>query len=179
MSSIYHHGQNQLHYVHDQLLRTQNEVECKKRQIFATEQELQREREASELLHQHFMELQECHSELLKEHECSKELQEDLGQSVQTPQMFADSFASRAESIVNNVQASLAGGEVAEPQNEQSLSGITLESAKNALLVETVYSQHPEVDQFSKLKYVMSLNMELQQRNMELCKRVETLSRQA
>jgi hypothetical protein len=124
MSSIYHHGQNQLHKVHDQLLRTQNEVECRKRQISATEEELQRERAASELLHQQFMALQECHSQLLREHKCSKELQE----------MFADGLARRAGSTVNNLQATLAGGEVAELQNGQSISGMTQESAKNALL---------------------------------------------
>jgi hypothetical protein len=165
--------------MHIQLRTTQNEVEYSKSQIFATEQELQREREASELLHQQFMELQECHSQLLKEHECSEELHEDLGQSVRIPHIFADGVARRAESIVNNLRATLAGGEVTELRNGQSISGMTLEAAKNALLVDTVSSQYSEVDQSTKLKYVLGLNMELQRRNIELSKQVKTLSRQA
>jgi hypothetical protein len=54
--------------------------------------------------------------------------------------MFANEVAKRAESLVNDLQAKLAKGEVAELQNGQSISGMILESAKNALLIEAISS---------------------------------------
>ncbi|KAJ6199984.1 hypothetical protein J3E72DRAFT_185556, partial [Bipolaris maydis] len=66
-----------------------------------------------------------------------------------------------------------AGNEVGELQNGQTISGMILESAKNALLIKAISSQHPEDEHFAKLKYVMDQN-----RNLELSKMNETLSQQ-
>jgi chromosome segregation ATPase len=178
MNNLYHHGQAQLHSMHRHLQAAQNEVGDRQRQIVATEQELQREREDHELLNQQFVELQECHFKLLKEHEGSERLHEDLHKSVQDSKTFADEVARRAEGLVNSLRARPAGGEAGELQNGQSISEMILESAKNALLVEAVSSQHSEEEHFTKLKYVMDQNMEFQQRNMALSKQIETLSQQ-
>jgi uncharacterized protein YlxW (UPF0749 family) len=78
---------------------------------------------------------------------------------------------------VNDLRTKLAGGEAGELQNGQSISGMILESAKNALLVQAISSQNPE-EHFTKLKYVMDQNVDLQQRNMELSNKIETLSQQ-
>ncbi|KAG9186445.1 hypothetical protein G6011_09553 [Alternaria panax] len=161
VNNLYHHNQAQLRNVNLQLQATQNEVEDARRQIVATEQALQREREESELLNQQFIELQECHCKLLKEHENSEGLHGDLHQSATDSQMFADEVAKRAESLVNNLRAKLDGAEACELQNGQSISGMILESAKNALLVQTILSQDPE-EALTKLKYVMDQNVNLQ-----------------
>jgi hypothetical protein len=177
MSSLYYHNQAQLQNIYHQLQTTQNEVGKARRQIVATEQELRREREESELINQQFIELQECHSKLLKEHESSEGLHGDLNQSAADSQMFADEVAKRAESLVNNLRAKLDGGEAGELQNGQSISGMILESAKNALLVQAISSQNPE-EHFTKLKYVMDQNVDLQQRNRELSDKIKTLYQQ-
>jgi hypothetical protein len=91
--------------------------------------------------------------------------------------MFADEVTRRAESLVNDLRAKLAGDEVAELQNGQSISGMILESAKNALLVKAMSTQHSEEDPLTQLSYVMDQNVGLQQHNVELSKQVETLSR--
>ena len=171
MSNLYHHNLAQLQNAHRHLQATQNEVGNARRQIVATEQELQRERDTSELLNQQLMELQECHYKLLEEHE-------RLNQSVKDSKMFADEVAEKAESLVNNFRTKLAGGEVEGLHNGQSISEMILESAKNALLVETISSQHSGDEQLTKLNYVMDQNVVFQQRNMELSKQIETLSQQ-
>jgi len=175
MNNLYHHNLAQLQDVHRQLQATQNEVGKARRQIVATEQALQREREESELLNQQFIELQECHCKLLKAHENPEGLHVDPSQSAKNSQMFADEVAKRAESLVNNLTAKLDGSEAGELQNGQSISGMILESAKNALLVQAISSQNPE-EHFTKLKYVMDQNVDLQQRNMELSDKIKTLS---
>ena len=91
--------------------------------------------------------------------------------------MFADEVAKRAESLVNNLRAKLDGGEAGELQNGQTISGMILESAKNALLVQAISSQNPE-EHFTKLKYVMDQNVDLQQRNRELSDKIKTLFQQ-
>ena len=176
MSNLYHHGQAELQSMHSHLQAAQNEVGNAQRQVVATEKELQREREASELLNQQFIELQECHDKLLEEYESSERLQEDLNTSVTDAQMFADEVAGRAESLVNNLRARLAGGEVEELQDGQSISRMILESAKNALLVEAFSSQHSEEEHFTKLRYVMDQNVDFQHRNMELSEQIKSLS---
>jgi hypothetical protein len=182
MSSL--HYQSQLQSMHHQLKTTQsylqataNEIEDTRRQNLAVEQELKREREESELVNQQSVELEECHYRLLKEYENAKKLQEDLGQSANDSKMFADEVARRAESLVNDLRAKLAGGEVAELQNGQSIGGMILESAKNALLVKAMSTQQSEEDLLTQLSCVMDQNVGLQQRNVELSKQVETLSR--
>jgi hypothetical protein len=92
--------------------------------------------------------------------------------------MFADKVARRAESLVNDLRAKLAGSEATEPQNGQGISGMILETAKNALLINAMSSQHEEKDTLTQLSYVMDQNVDLQQRNIELSTQVETLSRQ-
>ncbi|KZM24117.1 hypothetical protein ST47_g4737 [Ascochyta rabiei] len=164
--------------MHHHLQATQNEVGNKRRQLLAAEQELQREREANELLNQQCAELQECHYKLLKAHENAEELQKDLSQSVNDSKIFADEVARRAESLVNDLRAKLAGGNVAELQNGQSISGMILESAKNTLLLQAISSQHSEEDPITPLSHVTDQNVGLQQRNNELSRQVETLSRQ-
>jgi hypothetical protein len=54
--------------------------------------------------------------------------------------MFANKVARRAKSLVNDLRAKLAGGEATEPQNSQGISGIILETAKNALLIKAMSS---------------------------------------
>ncbi|KAI4940885.1 hypothetical protein J4E91_011142 [Alternaria rosae] len=144
-------------------------------QLATIEQELQREREAHELLHQQFLELQECHCKLVKEHDSSVET---LRKSARDSQIFADEVARQAEGLVQDLQAKLAGNEADQSQKSQSISGIILESAKNALLVEAVSSQHSQEEHFVKLKYVMDQNVGLQQRNEVLSRQNETLSQQ-
>ncbi|KAF2844033.1 hypothetical protein T440DRAFT_410940, partial [Plenodomus tracheiphilus IPT5] len=61
-----------------------------------------------------YAELQEYHYKLLKEQESAKELREDLSQSVNNLKMFADEVARQAESLVNDLQAKLAGGKIVE-----------------------------------------------------------------
>jgi chromosome segregation ATPase len=178
MSNLYHHGQAQLHSMHRHLQAAQNEIGNTQRQVAATEQELQREREGHELLHQQFAELQECHFKLLKEYEGSERLCEDLRRSAQDSKTFADEVARRVEGLVNSPQTRLAGGKAGELDNEQSISAMILESAKNALLVEAISGQHSEDEHFTKLKHVMDKNVKLQQRNMALSKQIETLSQQ-
>jgi hypothetical protein len=185
MSSLHHQGQLQLQSMHHQLKATQsylqataNEIEDTRRQNLAVEQELKREREESELVNQQSAELEECHYKLLEEYENAKKLQDDLSQSANDSKMFADEVARRAESLVNDLRAKLAGGEATEPQNGQGISGMILETAKNALLIKAMFSQHSEEDTLTQLSYVMDQNVDLQQRNIELSTQVETLSRQ-
>ena len=178
MSHLYYHGQGQLQTILHHLKATQNELEKTRHQLLDVEQELQREREAGELLNQHCTELQECHHKLLKEHKSSEELQKDLRKSANDSKIFADEVARRAESLVDHLQAKLAGGEVAELQNGQSISGIILESAKNALLVEAISGQPLDQGPLTPLNFVTEQNVGLQQRNSELSIQVETLSRQ-
>jgi uncharacterized phage infection (PIP) family protein YhgE len=173
MSNLYHHGQAQLHSMHRHLQAAQNEIGNTQRQVAATEQELQRERQGHELLHQQFAELQECHFKLLKEYEGSERLCEDLHRSAQDSKTFADEVARRVEGLVNSPQTRLAGGKAGELDNDQSISAMILESAKNALLVEAVSGQHSEDEHFIKLKHVVDQNVELQQRNMALSQQVE------
>jgi hypothetical protein len=157
---------------------TRNDVEDKRGQILVVEQELQRERKASELQNQQSAELQEYYYKLLEEHKSAKELQEDFSQSLNNSKMFADEVARRAESLVNQLQAKLAEDEVSELQNGQSISGMILESAKNALLVKAFSSQHPEEDPLAPLSFITDQCVGLQQHNRELSLQVETLSRQ-
>lgn len=160
------------------LQASQNEVGTIRRQMAMTEQELQRERDSNELLNQGIMELQECHSKLLEEHKSCEGLNIDLHQSAEKSKEFADEVSRRAEDLVNSYRAKLTGSELGELRNPQTISGMILESAKNALLVKAVSSQHSEDEHFSKLKYVMDQNVDFQQRNMELSKTNESLSQQ-
>jgi hypothetical protein len=75
--------------------------------------------------------------------------------------MFADEVARRAVSLVNELQAKLAGGEVSELQNGQSISGMILESAKNALLVKAFSSQNSEEDPLTLLSFITDQNVGL------------------
>jgi hypothetical protein len=185
MSSLYHQGQFQLQSMHYQLQATRsnlqparNEVEDTRRQILVAEQALKQEREASKLRNQQFAELEEYHSKLLKEHESAEELQEQLNQSLNNSEMFSNEVARRAESLVNELRAKLAGSNILELQNSQSIKGMILESAKNALLVEAFSCQHSEEDPLTPLSFITDQNVVLQQRNRELSQQVETLSRQ-
>jgi hypothetical protein len=76
-------------------------VEDAQRQNLAVEQELNREREANELVNQQFLELQDLHCELLDKYKSTEEIQEDLSKYVNNSNMFADKVARRAESLVN------------------------------------------------------------------------------
>ncbi|KAL6152699.1 hypothetical protein ACJQWK_11676 [Exserohilum turcicum] len=178
MCNLYYHGQAQLQSIYRNLQMSQNEVGNMRRQMAIAEQELQRERDSNELLNQGFMELQECHSKLLDDHKSCEGLNMDLHQSAEKSKEFADEVSQRAEGLVNSYRAKLAGNEVGELQNGQTISGMILESAKNALLIKAISSQHPEDEHFAKLKYVMDQNVDFQQRNLELSKMNETLSQQ-
>jgi hypothetical protein len=160
------------------LQAAQNEVEDTRGQTRVAERELQREREASELRNQQSTELQECHCKLLEEYKSAEEIQEDLIQSVNDSKAFADEVARRAESLVKELQAKLAGSGVSELQNGQSIREMILESAKNALLIEAFSSQHPEEDPLTALNFIADQNVGLQQRISELSEQAETLSRQ-
>ena len=105
------------------------------------------------------------------------QIREDLSKYVNDSNMFAEEVARRADSLVNDLQAQLAGGEVAQLENSQSIGGMILESAKNALLVRALSSQHSE-NPLTPLGYVTEQNVGLQQRNADLSKQVETLSKQ-
>ena len=83
-----------------------------------------------------------------------------------------------SKGLVSSPQTRLAGGKTGELDNDQSISAMILESAKNALLVEAVSDQHSEDEHFTRLKHVMDQNVELQQRDMALSKQIETLSQQ-
>ncbi|KAJ5041944.1 hypothetical protein J3E74DRAFT_469989 [Bipolaris maydis] len=130
----------------------QSSKEIQDGKSLAIEKELQQERKASELFkkkkgNQQFIELQECHDKLLKEYESCVKVQEDLNRSATDSRTFADEVARRAESLLNNSRASLAGGDVEGSHNGQSISEMILESAKNALLVQAISSQHSEDDE--------------------------------
>jgi chromosome segregation ATPase len=170
--------QSHLQATQIRLQAAQYEVDDTQRKIRATEQELKLEREASELVNQQSMELQERHCELLERYESAEELKKDLRKYVNESNMFTDEVARRAESLVNDLRAKLAGGEVAELPNGLSISEMILESAKNALLVQAISSQYSEEDPLTPLSYVTDQNMGLQQRNRELSVQVETLSKQ-
>ena len=169
LQNIYPHfqaNQRQLQETQSRLLATQNEVEN-------IQQELQRERQENELLHQQFLDQQDCHCKLLEELKSAEGLEEDLRRS----KMFADEVAKQAESLVNDLQAKLAGGEVAELPNGRSISGMILESAKNALLIEA-FSQNLEEGTHTPLSYLTEKNVLLQQSNEQLSLQVIILSRQ-
>jgi hypothetical protein len=185
MNNLYHHGQLQLQSMHHQMKVTQSyhqanakAVEDAQLQNLAVEQELKREREANELVNQQFLELQDLHCELLDRYKSTEEIQEDLSKYVNDLNMFADEVARRAESLVNEHRAKLAGGEVTGLPNGQSISGMILESAKNALLVRAISSQHSEENPLTPLGYVTDQNVVLQQCNMDLSKQVESLTKQ-
>ncbi|KAF5852430.1 hypothetical protein GGP41_007861 [Bipolaris sorokiniana] len=178
MTNLYSHGQSQLQSMYQHLQLAQSEIGNTRRQILAIEKELQQERKASELFNQQFIELQECHDKLLKEYESCTKVQEDLNKSATESRMFADEVARRAESLLNNSRANLVGGDVEGSQNGQSISEMILESAKNALLVQEISSQHSENDDFAKLRYVMDQNVDFQYHNMELGEKIKTLSQQ-
>ncbi|EUC27560.1 hypothetical protein COCCADRAFT_111378 [Bipolaris zeicola 26-R-13] len=164
--------------MYNHLQAAQSEVGNTRSQILAIEKVLQQERKASELFNQQFMELQECHDKLLKEYESCVKVQEDLNKSAKESRMFADEVARRAESLLNSSPARLAGGDVEGSQSGQSISGILLESAKNALLVQAISSQHLEDENFTQLRYVMDQNVDFQHHNMELREQIQTLSQQ-
>ncbi|XP_014553188.1 hypothetical protein COCVIDRAFT_29559 [Bipolaris victoriae FI3] len=163
-------------YQHLQL--AQSEIGNTRQQILAIEKELQQERKASELFNQQFIKLQECHDKLLKEYKSCARVQEDLNKSTTESQMFADKVARRAESLLNNSQANLVRGDIESSQNSQSISKIILESAKNALLMQEISSQHSENNDFAKLRYVMDQNVDFQYHNIELSEKIKTLSQQ-
>jgi hypothetical protein len=184
MSGLYHQGLIQLQSMQHQLKATQSYLQVNadaaqeiQRRNVAVEQELKLAREAHELVIQQFVELQERHCELLNKYKSTEEIQEDLSKYVNDSNMFADEVARRAESLVNDLQAKLAGGEVAKLENSQSISGMILESAKNALLVRALSSQYSE-NPLTPLGYVTEQNVGLQQRNVDLSTQVETLSKQ-
>ena len=161
MNSLYHQGQLQLQSMHHQMKATQsylqanaNAVEEAQRQKLAVEQELKREREANELVNQQFVELQDLHCDLMDRCESAEEARDGLNKYVNDSNMFADEVARRAESLVNDLRAKLAGGEATELPNGQSISGIILESAKNALLVRAISSQHSGENPLTPLGYV-------------------------
>jgi len=165
----------QLHNVGLHFQAAQNEVRHAHQRLATAEQELQREREAHELLHQQLSELQEYHCKLMEEH---KNRVETLEKSARDSEVFADEVARQAEGLVRDLQVKLAGTEVDQSQKSQSISGMILESAKNALLVEAVSSEHSQEEHFVKLKFVMDQNVELQQRIEVLSGQNKTLSRQ-
>ncbi|KAJ5028938.1 hypothetical protein J3E73DRAFT_389528 [Bipolaris maydis] len=176
--NLYYHGQAQLQSIYRNLQISQNKVGNIQRQIAIAEQELQRERDSNKLLNQGFIELQECHSKLLDDHKSCKGLNIDLHQSTEKSKEFANKVSQRAEGLVNSYRAKLARNKVGELQNSQTISGMILESAKNALLIKAISSQHPEDEHFAKLKYIIDQNVDFQQRNLELSKINETLSQQ-
>lgn len=178
MTNLYSHGQSQLQSMYQHLQLAQSEIGNTRRQVLAIEKELQQERKASELFNQQFIELQECHDKLLKEYESCVKVQEDLNRSATDSRTFADEVARRAESLLNNSRASLAGGDVEGSHNGQSISEMILESAKNALLVQAISSQHSEDDEFTKLRSVMDQNVDFQYHHMELREKIKTLSQQ-
>lgn len=185
MSSLYYQGQLQLQSMHHQIKATQsylqgnaNAVEDTQRQNLAVEQELKLEREANELVNQQFVELQERHCELLEKYKSTEAIQENLSKYMNDSNMFADEVARRADSLVNDLQAKLAEGEVANLENCQSISGMILESAKNVLLVRALSSQYSEENPLTPLGYVTEQNLGLQQRNADLSTQVETLAKQ-
>ncbi|KAA8611972.1 hypothetical protein PtrSN002B_005540 [Pyrenophora tritici-repentis] len=182
MSSLYQQGQTQLHNMHIQLKATHNYIQATaedtRRRYLAIENELNLEREANELVNQQLAELEEHHCELLKKYKSAEELREDLSKYMNNSDMFANEVARRAESLVNDLQAKLAGGQVAELQNGQSISEMILESAKNALLVRAISGQHSEENPLTPLEYITDQNVVLQQRNMDLSIQVESLSKQ-
>jgi hypothetical protein len=183
LQNMYRHvqaNQSQLQATQSQLQATQSQLQATQSRLLATQnevgntrQELQQEREASELLHQQFVDQQECHCKLLEELKSAEGLEEDLRQS----KMFADEVAKQAESLVNDLHAKLAGGEVAELPNGRSISGMILESARNALLIEA-FSQNLEEGTHTPLSYLTEQNVLLQQSSKELSQQVKILSRQ-
>ncbi|KAJ6201960.1 hypothetical protein J3E72DRAFT_182298 [Bipolaris maydis] len=180
MTNLYHHGQtqlqnmyNQLHTVYNQLQVTQNNLENTRRQMLAAEKELQREREASELLHQEFSELQECHDKLIKQYDSCVKVQEDLNKSATDSRMLAYEVARQAESLLENSPANLAGGGMNNSENGQSISRMLLESAKNALLVHATSSQHLEDEGFTKFRNFIDENVELREDKKTLSQQVE------
>ncbi|XP_014551498.1 hypothetical protein COCVIDRAFT_112784 [Bipolaris victoriae FI3] len=156
----------------------QSEVGNIQRQNLAIEKALQQERKASELSNQQFIELQECHDELVKEYASCEKIQEDLKKSATDSRMFADEVAKRAESLLNNSSGRLAEGDVDGSQNGQSISGMLLESAKNALIVQAISSQRSEDEEFTKLRDVMDQNVDFQCHIMKLQEQIKTLSQQ-
>lgn len=182
MSSLYHQGQFQLQSMHDQLKATQIHLDATaedtRRGNLALEKELNLEREANELVNQQFVELEERHGELLKKYESAEKTREGLNKYVNDSNMFANEIARRAESLVNDLRAKLNGGEVTELPNGQSISGMILESAKNALLVRAISSQNSEENPLTPLEYVTDQNVVLQQCNTDLSLQVESLTKQ-
>ncbi|KAJ5025161.1 hypothetical protein J3E73DRAFT_392406 [Bipolaris maydis] len=160
MTNLYTHGQGQLQSMYNDLQAAQSEVGNTRRQILAIEKILQQERKASELFNQQFMELQEYHDKLLKEYESCVKVQKDLNKSAKESRMFANKVARRAESLLKSSPASQAGGDVEESQK----------SAKNALLVQAISSQHLEDENFTQLRYVINQNVDFQHQNIELLK---------
>ncbi|KAJ6280807.1 hypothetical protein J3E71DRAFT_362225 [Bipolaris maydis] len=158
----------QLQSMYNDLQAAQSEVGNTRRQILAIEKILQQERKASELFNQQFMELQEYHDKLLKEYESCVKVQKDLNKSAKESRMFANKVARRAESLLKSSPASQAGGDVEESQK----------SAKNALLVQAISSQHLEDENFTQLRYVINQNVDFQHQNIELRKQIQTLSQQ-
>ena len=160
------------------LLLAQSEVGNTRRQNLAIEKVLQQERKASELFNQQFIELQECHDKLVKEYEGCAKIQEDLKKSATDARVFADEVAKRAQSLLNNSSVRLAEGDVVGSQNGQSISGMLLESAKNALLVQAISSQGSEDEEFTNLRDVTDQNVNFQYHIMKLQEQVKTLSQQ-
>lgn len=164
---------SQLQSAQRQLQTVENELQHTQQLLHTTQVELQREREESEIANQQFLELEECHFKLKRNHESVEALNEELTRSVRQSQAYTKEVSERAEGLINHLRAKSTGVEVAEMHNGQSVSGMILESAKNALLVAAMSGSFGPEDQITKLKYVMDQNVDFQQRNMELSKQVE------
>jgi hypothetical protein len=102
-------------------------------------------------------------------------LNKDLRQSLNDSKTVIEESAKRAEGLINHLRAKLSG-DVAEMQNGQSVSGLIVESAKNAVLVAAMLNNLSEEDCVRRLKDVMDANVEFQQRNVDLIERVKILT---
>jgi hypothetical protein len=152
ISSLYHVVKSQLQYTEQQY---RNHVRHLQGQLESTQLEVERERKASEVTNQQFLELEDCHNRL----------QDDLKRREQSERnaiMFAEEVSRQVKDL----------------HNGRSVSDLVLESAKNSQLVNVLSGQYTEEDTVTRLKYVMEQNVDIQRRNTELFNQAKAMSKQ-
>ncbi|OAL56162.1 hypothetical protein IQ07DRAFT_498641 [Pyrenochaeta sp. DS3sAY3a] len=167
--------QSQLQNTYKLLQTTQSELRNSQDHVESTQEELSHARQLCEETKQQFFELDECHCRLKKDYEYSEALRHELDQSIQRSEDHAEEVARRAEGLVKHMTAKLSGADVTEMPNGQSISGLLLESASNALLVAAMSEGYPQKEEITQLKYVMDQNVIFQEKNLDLTQELESL----
>jgi hypothetical protein len=158
MSTVCYEQKLQLHDIEQKHKNTEQQYKLYVRHLHgrleSTQHELERERKASEVINQQFLELQDWHNELQKD--CNRR-----EQSERTAHAFADEVSRQVKGL----------------HDGRPIHDLIIESVGNAHLVNRLSGQYTEEETITELKRVMEENIDLQRHHMELCEQFEAVSK--